>query len=229
MSTVRDRHQISGWLRRQVRRPAVLGTGLVVTAGLLSGGAAALTAGPASADTTTSTQSFTQAGVYYVTVPQNVTAFSLAGLGGAGAAGQPPSDNVSTAGAGGSGSSVTVSFASAANTIFPGDVLQFVVGAGGGGGDGGAGDGIAGNGGNGGGVTYVYDQSSSTYLLVAAGGGGGGGGSGLFPGYNGGSGGTDGPGGAGVGQYGGYIGAGGSEGPNCFSASSGPDEGGTGQ
>jgi hypothetical protein len=229
MSTVHDRHQASGWLRRQVRRPAVLGTGLVVTAALVSGGATALTAGPASADTTTSTQSFTAAGVYYVTVPQNVTAFSLAGLGGAGAAGQPPSDNVSTAGAGGSGSSVTASFASAANIILPGDVLQFVVGAGGGGGDGGTGDGIAGNGGNGGGVTYIYDQSSSTYFLVAAGGGGGGGGSGLFPGYNGGSGGTDGPGGAGIGQFGGSIGAGGSEGPNCFSGSAGPDEGGGGQ
>jgi putative Ig domain-containing protein len=37
------------------------------------------------------------------------------------------------------------------------------------------------------------------------------------------------PGGAGIGQYGGYIGAGGSEGPNCFSAGTSPDEGGTGQ
>lgn len=91
-----------------------------------------LTAGAAAADTTTSTQSFTKAGVYYVTVPSNVTAFSLAGLGGAGADGQPPSDNVFTAGSGGSGSSVTESFASASAIIFPGDVLQFVVGAEGG-------------------------------------------------------------------------------------------------
>lgn len=124
-------------------------------------------AGAAAADTTTSTQSFTQAGVYYVTVPQNVTAFSLSGLGGAGADGQPPSDNVSTAGSGGSGSSVTESFASTSNIIFPGDVLQVVVGAGGGGADGGTGDGIAGNGGNGG-VTYIYNQSSGIYFLVAA-------------------------------------------------------------
>jgi hypothetical protein len=229
MSTARDRHQTSGWLRRQIRRPAILGTGLAATAALLSGGATVLAAGPASADTTTSTQSFTEAGVYYVTVPQNVTAFSLAGLGGAGEDGQPASDNVSTGGAGGSGSSVTESFAGASNIVLPGDVLQFVVGAGGGGADGGTGDGIAGNGGNGGGVTYIYDQTTSTYFLVAAGGGGGGGGSGLFPGYNGGNGGTDGPGGAGIGQYGGYIGAGGSEGPNCFSSSTSPDEGGTGQ
>jgi hypothetical protein len=225
MSTVHDRHQIPGWLRRQARRPAILGTGLVVTAALLTGGATALTAGPASADTTTSTQSFTQAGTYQVIVPSNVTTYSLAGLGGAGAAGQPPSDDVSTAGAGGSGSSVTLSFDNPRITVVPGDVLQIVVGAGGGGNIGGTGDGIAGNGGNGGGVTYVYNQTAGFYLLVAAGGGGGGGGSGLFPGYNGGRGGTDGPGSAGVGQFGGYIGLGGSEGTNCFATSGGPDEG----
>jgi hypothetical protein len=192
MSTVRARRLAPGWIRRQDRRPAVLATGLVTTAALLTGGATVLTAGPASADTTTSTQSFTKAGVYYVTVPQNVTAFSLAGLGGAGTDGQPASDNVSTGGSGGSGSSVTESFSTPSQIIFPGDVLQVVVGAGGGGADGGTGDGIAGNGGSGGGVTYIYDQTSSTYFLVAAGGGGGGGG--LFPGYNGGNGGTDGPG-----------------------------------
>ena len=229
MSTVREYRLTPGWIRRLDRRPAVLATGLVTTAALLTGGAVVLTAGAAAADTTTSTQFFTKAGVYYVTVPPNVTAFSLAGLGGAGADGQPPSDNVSTAGSGGSGSSVTENFADSTNIILQGDVLQIVVGAGGGGADGGTGDGIAGNGGNGGGVTYVYDQTTSTYFLVAAGGGGGGGGSGLFPGYNGGNGGTDGPGGAGIGQYGGYIGAGGSEGPNCFSGSTSPDEGGTGQ
>ena len=175
MSTVRARRLAPGWIRRQDRRPAVLATGLVTTAALLTGGATVLTAGPASADTTTSTQSITKAGVYYVTVPQNVTAFSLAGLGGAGADGQPASDNVSTGGSGGSGSSVTESFSVTSQIIFPGDVLQVVVGAGGGGADGGTGDGIAGNGGNGGGVTYIYDQTSSTYFLVAAGGGGGGG------------------------------------------------------
>lgn len=229
MSTARDRDQTSGWFRRQIRRPAVLGTGLVATAALLSGSATVLTAGSASADTTTSTQSFTEAGAYYVTVPQNVSAFSLAGLGGAGANGQPASDNVSTGGTGGSGSSVTESFSDPSSIIIPGDVLEIVVGAGGGGADGGTGDGIAGNGGNGGGVTFIYDQSTSEYFLVAAGGGGGGGGSGLFPGYNGGNGGTDGPGGAGIGQYGGSIGTPGAEGPNCFSASTSPDEGGTGQ
>jgi hypothetical protein len=230
MSTVRDRHQVSGWFRRQVRRPAVLGTGLVVVAALLSAAATALTSGPAAADTTTSTQSFTQAGTYYVTVPQNVTAFSLDTLGGAGAAGQPSSDNVSTGGAGGSGNSVTETFDSAVSLILPGDVLQFVVGAGGGGGGGGTGDGISGNGGNGGGVTYIYDQTSSSYVLVAAGGGGGGGGSGLWPGYNGGRGGTAGPGGAGLGPLGTHVGAGGSLGPNCFaSGAAGPDEGGSGQ
>ena len=229
MSTVRARPLTPGWIRRRDRRPVVLATGLVATAALLTGGATVLTAGPASAGTTDSTQSFTKAGTYYVTVPDNVTAFSLAGLGGAGGNGQPASDNVSTGGSGGSGSSVTESFASTSTIIFPGDVLQVVVGAGGGGADGGTGDGLAGNGGNGGGVTYVYDQSSSTYFLVAAGGGGGGGGSGLFPGYDGGNGGTDGPGGAGIGQYGGYIGLGGSEGPNCSGGTAGPDEGGTGQ
>jgi hypothetical protein len=231
MRTARDHRLTSGWLRRQLRRPAALGTGMVTAAALVAGGAIALTASPAAAGTSTSTQSFTRAGTYYVTVPQNVSAFSLAGLGGAGAAGQPASDSVSTAGAGGSGTSLTENFSTAAGKISAGDVLEVVVGAAGGGADGGTGDGIAGSGGNGGGVTYIYDQASQFYFLIAAGGGGGGGGSGLFPGYDGGNGGTDGPGSAGIGQYGGYIGAAGAEGPNCGSSENGgaPDEGAAGQ
>src|SRR5690348_11112750 len=79
MSTVREHRLTPGWIRRRSRRPAVLATGLVTTAALLTGGAVAVfTAGAAAADTTASTQSFTKAGVYYVTVPPNVTAFSLA-------------------------------------------------------------------------------------------------------------------------------------------------------
>lgn len=209
-------HQLAtGWLQHQIRRPVILGTGLVTAAALLTAGTAALTAAPASAGTSTTTQSFTNAGTYEVTVPNNVTSFSLAGLGGAGGAGQPASDNVSAGGAGGHGSSVTESFATASGTIYPGDVLQVVVGGGGGGGQGGSGDGLAGNGGNGGGATYVYNETSQQYLLIAAGGGGGGGGSGLFGGYIGGDGGTDGPGSAGLGQYGQSIGDGGDEGVNC--------------
>jgi hypothetical protein len=231
MSTVREPYLTPGRHRRRVRRPAVLATGLATTAALLTGGATALTAGSAAAATTTTTQSFTKAGSYEVTVPQNVTAFSLTGLGGAGAAGQPASDNVSAGGAGGSGSDVTESFATASPYIGSGDVLRVVVGAGGGGGQGGSGDGIAGNGGNGGGVTYVYDETLGFYFLIAAGGGGGGGGSGLFADYIGGNGGTDGWGSPGLGQYGQADGAAGAEGPNCSNNDSNGtvDNGGAGQ
>jgi hypothetical protein len=233
MSTVRDRRCPAAWPRRRGRRPAVLATGLVTAAALLTlaGSATALMTGSASAATTTVSQSFTQAGTYEVTVPQDATAFSLTGLGGAGAAGQPASDNASAGGAGGSGSDVTESFATAKPYIYPGDVLQVVVGAGGGGAAGGSGDGIAGSGGNGGGATYVDDETDGAYLLIAAGGGGGGGGSGLFPDYIGGNGGTDGGGSAGLGQYGQALGAGGGEGPNCSDNDSGGavDGGGGGQ
>jgi hypothetical protein len=49
MSTVREHRLTPGWIRRLDRRPAVLATGLVTTAALLTGGAVVITAGAASA------------------------------------------------------------------------------------------------------------------------------------------------------------------------------------
>ncbi|MGH3297011.1 MAG: hypothetical protein ACRDP7_34975, partial [Trebonia sp.] len=105
-----------------------------------------LTASPAAAATATTTQNFTTAGVYTVTVPDYLSSFSVTGLGGAGEPGQASSDGVSTGGSGGAGSNLTEGFATN-GPILGGDTLQIVVGAGGGGGQGGTGDGIAGNGG----------------------------------------------------------------------------------
>jgi hypothetical protein len=52
MSTVHDRRLTSGWLRRQVRRSAILATGVISAAGLLAGSVVVLPAVSAEADTT---------------------------------------------------------------------------------------------------------------------------------------------------------------------------------
>jgi trimeric autotransporter adhesin len=224
MSTVNDRQRpldrlTLDWLGRRFRGPAITAAGLVSGVGLLAGGAVALTPLAANAATTSVTDTYTTAGTYTVTVPDDATGISLTALGGAGASGQGASDAVSAGGAGGAGSSVTEEFTGAGYE--PGDTLQITVGAAGGGAAGGSGDGLAGAGGAGGGATTIYDETQGWYLVVAAGGGGGGGGSGLFPEYNGGNGGTDGSGSGGLGALGTTAAAGGSEGSDCYGGTDG--------
>lgn len=191
----------------RLRRGPVLATGLVSVAVLLTVGAA-VTAITASADTPT-TQSFTSAGTYYVTVPDFVSSMDLAGLGGAGFPGDSSSGGLSPGGSAGSGTSVSETIGG--GYVAPGDTLEVVVGAKGGGGQRGYGSELSGAGGNGGGATYIYDQNTDTYLLVAGGGGGGGGGSGLFGAYYGGNGGTDSAGGTGLGAFGQSVGGSGGD------------------
>jgi hypothetical protein len=148
------------------------------------------TAAPAAADTVTTTQSWTAAGTYTITVPDYVESFTLDGLGGAGFPGDASAGGGSAGGAAGAGSVVHTVIAAAQAGVQPGDVLQVTVGGKGGGGQRGYGSELSGSGGNGGGATTVVDTTRSLVLVVAGGGGGGGGGSANLPGHVGGNGGS---------------------------------------
>jgi hypothetical protein len=190
---------------------------LLSTAALAAGVVPALTAGPASAATTVTNQSFTVPGTYDLVIPPGTTQVSVTGLGGAGSPGNPSSSGSSRGGVGGRGTLFAVTYELPTGSVRAGDTLQIVVGAKGGGARGGSGSELSGSGGNGGGATYAYDGSDQTYLLVAAGGGGGGGGSGVYSDYIGGQGGTDGNGTPGIGTGDGAAGRGGAIGadPAC--------------
>lgn len=202
-----------GAVMRELRPRRI--TGAIAAGVLLGAGALLVLPGePATADITTQpTQTFSSAGTYYVTVPGTLDYVDLHGLGGAGFGGDDSSSKWSRGGAGGSGTDVRVHV----GNQLGGHQLKIVVGAKGGGGQRGYGSQLSGSGGNGGGATVITDVTAGDVLLVAGGGGGGGGGSGLYIGYDGGNGGTNGNGTPGIGTFGADAGRGGAAGQvtNC--------------
>ncbi|MCU1448545.1 MAG: hypothetical protein JWP02_715, partial [Acidimicrobiales bacterium] len=205
---------------KRVWRLATTWLGVSVAAAGLAAASAPTAANAATIDApiTSTSQSYTTAGVSAITVPSDIASIDLDGVGGAGFSGDD--SFAAKGGTGGSGTHVHMQFSpSDANGVHAGDSLQVVVGSKGGGGWRGYGDSTGGSGGNGGGATYVVDVTTGKLLLVAGGGGGGGGG-GSIVGYNGGAGGNQRSGAAGISDWGQPGGAGGALGQSgtCGSA-----------